>query len=242
MYSRLFSSLLFTTLLAIGSPFSTVEGPQGNDNPKVIETKVPVYPMIALAARASGTVVVDVQIDSDGKVSSAKVNQGHPLLSGASRNAAIHWRFESDAKGEGNRRVSLMFDFVLPSVPGKCAGGSTTISAYHLQIESPIIQQPPDTISYVPPDSKEKHCPVHGSLLLRDRVEIAYGLIGLKPGYAEAEKRLFPEANLEVLGGCVVETQINCDGTQLQTSPKYAEVLYCPACRRAQARWLKTHP
>jgi TonB family protein len=239
MYLRLTSLIFSATLVAIGLTFPAHGELQGSENPKVIESKTPVYPAIAVAAHASGTVVVDLEIDANGKVSLAKVNRGHPLLAAVSRNAAMNWRFDSSPNREAKRSVSLTFDYD----PSACTGRSLMITPYHLRIEpEPILTRPPDTVSYIPADSRERFCPVHKTRLLRDRVEIAYGLIGFKTGYEEAEKKLFPKANLEVLGGCVVEMQINCDGTQVQSSPKYAEVLYCPACRRAQARWSKTHP
>jgi TonB family protein len=33
-----------------------------------------------------------------------------------------------------------------------------------------------------------------------------------------------------------------CTGKEVQMSPRYAEVLFCPACRRAKERWSKAHP
>jgi TonB family protein len=231
---RLVSSLVFGILMAFSSPFSSVR-PQETESPKVIETTFPVYPPIASAAHASGTVVVDIEIDQDGKVASAKVSRGHPLLAGVSRNAALSWRFEA---ATGIRKVSLTFDFDASS----CRGSNTTVSPYHLRIEpAPIVYRPPDTVSYIPPDSAEIMCPLHKTRLQRDRVEIVYGLIGFQRGYEKAQKKLFPEANSEVFGGCVIETQINCDGTQIQSSPKYAEVLFCAKCRRAQAEWNRKH-
>jgi TonB family protein len=49
-------------------------------NGKALELPPPAYPQIAKMARASGTVVVQVVIDEDGRVISAKAVSGHPLL------------------------------------------------------------------------------------------------------------------------------------------------------------------
>ena len=210
---------------------------QNGDGPKVIKRQAPVYPAIAHAARARGTVVVDVQIDAIGKVSLATVNRGHPLLAAASRDAALKWRFEVP-NIETTRKVSLSFDFD----PNVCTGNSIVVSPYHLRIEAPKEAKPPETVSYLPQNPTEQFCPVHKTRLRRDTVDIVYGLVGFKPGYEEAEKDLFPNPNVEAFGGCVIETQINCDGTTVQSSPKYAEVLFCSACRRAKAKCSKTHP
>jgi hypothetical protein len=65
-------------------------------------------------------------------------------------------------------------------------------------------------------------------------------LMGFREGYLSAEKKMFPEANSEAFGGCLIET-VTCDGKEILLSPKYAEVLYCPVCRRAQAKWSRQH-
>lgn len=237
MNSRLNRSVLFGMLAAVFLVFTPTGKVQPSNDPKVIETEAPVYPAIAWAARASGIVIVDVEIGPDGSVISAKVSRGHPLLSGVSRAAAMNWRFESTSTGERTRTISLTFDFD----PSVCTGKVMVISPYHLRIEpNRKLNRPPEVVSYIPTDSSEQFCPVHKTRLRKDTVEIVYGLVGFKPGYEDAEKKLFPKSNLEAFGGCVIETEINCDGTEVQSSPKYAEVLFCPACRRAQARWSKT--
>lgn len=62
-------------------------------NGKAISLPKPEYPQIARAARASGTVVVQVTIDEDGNVVSANAISGHPLLKAASVQAAYGARF-----------------------------------------------------------------------------------------------------------------------------------------------------
>ena len=58
-----------------------------------IELPKPNYPAIARAAHASGTVLVQVIIDEEGKVSAAAAVSGHPLLYGVSAAAARQARF-----------------------------------------------------------------------------------------------------------------------------------------------------
>ena len=62
-------------------------------NGKAINLPKPAYPPIARAARAAGTVVVQVLIDENGNVVSAHAVSGHPLLQGAAVGAARQAKF-----------------------------------------------------------------------------------------------------------------------------------------------------
>ena len=62
-------------------------------NGKAISLPKPAYPPIARAAHASGTVVVQVLIDENGSVVSAKAVSGHPLLQAVAVSAARQARF-----------------------------------------------------------------------------------------------------------------------------------------------------
>lgn len=62
-------------------------------NGKAISLPKPVYPPAAKAAHASGTVVVQVTVDEEGKVISAKAVSGHPLLQASAEAAARQARF-----------------------------------------------------------------------------------------------------------------------------------------------------
>jgi protein TonB len=53
----------------------------------------PNYPPLAKAARVAGAVVVEVTVDEDGGVISARAVSGHPLLKDAAVAAARAWRF-----------------------------------------------------------------------------------------------------------------------------------------------------
>jgi len=72
-------------------PPKTISG--GVLNGKAISLPKPQYPQIARAAKASGTVVVQVTIDESGKVVSASAVSGHPLLKAAAVQAAYGARF-----------------------------------------------------------------------------------------------------------------------------------------------------
>ena len=62
-------------------------------NGKATSLPKPAYPPVAKAARASGTVTVQVTIDENGNVISARAVSGHPLLQAAAVQAARSARF-----------------------------------------------------------------------------------------------------------------------------------------------------
>lgn len=62
-------------------------------NGKAVILPKPAYPAMARAARASGTVVVQIIIDEEGNVISAKAVSGHPLLQAAAVDAAREAKF-----------------------------------------------------------------------------------------------------------------------------------------------------
>ena len=62
-------------------------------NGKAISLPKPAYPPIAKAAHASGTVTVQVLIDENGNVVSAKAVSGHPLLQAVAVGAARQAKF-----------------------------------------------------------------------------------------------------------------------------------------------------
>lgn len=72
-------------------PLAPISG--GLINNKAISKPAPLYPPIAKAARASGTVSVAVLVDESGRVISARAVSGHPLLQHAAVEAARAARF-----------------------------------------------------------------------------------------------------------------------------------------------------
>jgi TonB family protein len=61
---------------------------------EAVERVNPTYPPLAKAARVSGAVVVEVMIDEEGNVTSARAVSGHPLLRDPAVGAAQGWRFK----------------------------------------------------------------------------------------------------------------------------------------------------
>jgi TonB family protein len=84
-------------------------------NGKAISKPQPPYPSIAKAARASGTVVVQVTVDETGGVTSARAVSGHPLLQQAAAAAARQAKFTPTLLSGKPVKVSgvLTYNFVL---------------------------------------------------------------------------------------------------------------------------------
>jgi TonB family protein len=84
-------------------------------NGKAISKPQPPYPALAKAARAQGTVVVQVTVDETGGVTSAKAVSGHPLLQQAAIAAARQAKFSPTLLSGKPVKVSgvLTYNFVL---------------------------------------------------------------------------------------------------------------------------------
>ena len=101
---------------------------------------MPVYPAVARAAGAAGSVDVEVVVDEQGKVESAKATSGHQLLRDAAVDAARQWTFPPTLLQGKPVKVKgiISFEFALSSdkgivlAPGSTGGGApatATISA-----------------------------------------------------------------------------------------------------------------
>ncbi|HEX8472894.1 MAG TPA: TonB family protein [Pyrinomonadaceae bacterium] len=84
-------------------------------NGKAISKPQPAYPSTARAARASGTVVVEIVVDEEGNVVSARAASGHPLLQQAAVAAAREARFAPTRLSGQPVKVSgvITYNFVL---------------------------------------------------------------------------------------------------------------------------------
>jgi protein TonB len=84
-------------------------------NGKAISKPQPPYPAIARAARASGTVTVQIVVDESGRVISAQAVSGHPLLQQAAVAAARGARFSPTLLSGQPVKVSgvITYNFVL---------------------------------------------------------------------------------------------------------------------------------
>ena len=106
---KLLSSAMLVILIGSSSSVGAVE------LPRVINVTIPAYPAVAVANRVSGAVLVDVEVNAEGKVTEANAISGPVLLREAAKKAALRWRFERVNVGEASRSVRLTFIFHEPS-------------------------------------------------------------------------------------------------------------------------------
>jgi TonB family protein len=213
--------------LAKSKSFAWIQ-PQTDKEPELISTIAPAIPRLAARLGIRTNVVIELQINSSGTVNSAQFIAGHPLLQRTALDACLQWKFSTSEALLRTIRVTLVY-------PKPSWDESTRVLILPYQIELQANLEPPsDTVSYIPQDFKagRNRCKVHGTALEKDKVKIIYGLMGFKAGYPEANRRLFPHSNIvDYGGGCVIKSD----------NPKYAEILYCRRCRKAEAKWSKAH-
>lgn len=106
------------------APLNTSPAPRapitgGVLNGKAVMLPRPLYPPIARAARAAGTVVVQITVDEEGNVISARAVSGHPLLQSSAVEAARQAKFTPTMLGGVPVKVTgtLSYRFVLPPQP-----------------------------------------------------------------------------------------------------------------------------
>lgn len=111
--SKQFVCLLFLCVGWFGFP-STVFGqsePIACDYIPTIEMKHPTYPPLARLARVTGVVRVEATVDPTGKVTQAKIVEGHRLLQKAAESAVTNWQFVAEPESAHLRTVVITYDF-----------------------------------------------------------------------------------------------------------------------------------
>ena len=96
--------------ISLASVYAGQAGAPPAADPAVVSAAAPWFPSVAKAAQAFGDVVVEVEINADGAVSSARAVEGHSLLRKVSEDAAVRWKFTA-AEKTGVRKVRLTFSF-----------------------------------------------------------------------------------------------------------------------------------
>ena len=73
----------------------------------------PVYPLFALKSRIGGRIVVNLELDAEGNVTSAKASSGHPLLKQAGEEAALKSKFKPAMVGDKavKAKAYLVYNF-----------------------------------------------------------------------------------------------------------------------------------
>jgi len=104
------------TILGKGAARLTPNAGDGLQPAKLVLSRPPAYPAIARAASVAGLVVIDAVVDETGKVTDMKVISGHPLLTGAARDALHAWKYDP-ARLDGRpvvAHVQVRMNFRLP--------------------------------------------------------------------------------------------------------------------------------
>jgi TonB family protein len=102
-----FLLILFTISPLIGVRAQVKSGEQ----PEVVAAVAPIFPVIAAAAKANGEVIVEVTINTKGKVSATYVVEGNRLLRQVCEIAARRWKFAPAHDESDGRKVRLTFSF-----------------------------------------------------------------------------------------------------------------------------------
>ena len=213
------SAILMLTSLVVTIPAAA----SSSDSVKVNMMVNPSYPEgVALG----GSVVEEVFILPTGQVGMTTQISGDPRFREATERALRQWVFEPDAKLI--RRVLLEFTFYQSSYGGR----KHAVVAELIPEKGPTVRLGPRLVvplekSYNQP--MPTTCEIHHIGLMKDTVDMGYGLVPPNPEFEKAEERLFPYSNRYLLGGCVVQAE------------NAAEVLYCPKCREAELEWLRVH-
>jgi TonB family protein len=134
-------------LLAVAALSSLVIAQTGEpEKPVVVSAAVPVYPAIAEAARAVGDVMVEVDIDREGRVTAAHSDGKIRLLGKAAEEAARRWQFATSLNGEKRRKAQLVFSFrLMPEETSSLDSTPVFYPPYRIEIRkkpAKIVQTP----------------------------------------------------------------------------------------------------
>jgi TonB family protein len=101
---------------------SQIDG--GTISGKAIKKVQPDYPPVARAAGAQGEVTVEVVVNEDGNIESAKAISGHPLLQQAAVDAARQWQFKPTQLEGKPVKVRGRISFVFSMEKGQPGAGA----------------------------------------------------------------------------------------------------------------------
>ena len=84
---------------------------QSSEQPTVVRAVAPVFRLPEKGPYAVGSVIVEIEVNAAGVVTTAHAVQGHPLLYPAAENAAKRWLFAPISGESKVRSVRLKFIF-----------------------------------------------------------------------------------------------------------------------------------
>ncbi len=89
----------------------------------VVHLEASEYPPLPHHARIQGETSVAIEIDADGKVTTAKASTGHPLLKRAAEDNIWNWTFQRPAKAPITRTVVYEYEIEGKAVEKACSQG-----------------------------------------------------------------------------------------------------------------------
>jgi TonB family protein len=135
---------------------------QDNERGKISKTKqlstviavAPIFPAVAKATNTSGKVIVEVNVNKDGNVTSAKTVEGHSLLCRTAEVVARMWKFEV---AENESKIQLTFVF---SILQKSSTTEQLLSVFTIPYQVEVKTRPIEPLVSSDPVSdknKQKH-------------------------------------------------------------------------------------
>lgn len=106
-------AILIVTQIMICAEKLAGQQAASDQRPQVLLAVAPPYPAIAAGLAVSGTVVVGIEIDRQGVVSSASVLSGFGVLATAAERSARRWVFSATDAVAKRRSVKLTFEYKL---------------------------------------------------------------------------------------------------------------------------------
>jgi len=155
-----FIFVITVSTIAIGQDAPVRAGAPGVTHPHLQQTIVPVYPPIAVAARVSGTVLIEAIIDQTGRVTSATIVKSVPLLDAVAIESVRKWRFEPPRAGVRDVRFATtvtfdfrLFDVAAPRPVVTRASDSGMPADFAVVYEGCMLgrRPPPCTVTLTPP-------------------------------------------------------------------------------------------
>lgn len=116
-------AMRFVWLLLLAAPLLRTETPAltNGDTPVVVTFVAPAYPRVAKDNRMMGTVVADITVGAEGRVTDAKIVSAHPVFANYVLSALRQWQFRA-SKDEYHVEVKVEFELTSDD----CSDGTTT--------------------------------------------------------------------------------------------------------------------
>ena len=142
--------MLLCALLALSASVSAQNARQSDSTSAhvvVADLSTPTYPALALQARITGSVTLDVTVRANGDVDTVTVVSGHPILVKAASDSATHTRFECKDCNEAQTHYPMTYKFELGD-PTSCTGIDAEGNAQY-QVSDPHVTQSQSTVTIV---------------------------------------------------------------------------------------------